>query len=396
MDYRDERDALRARVESLEGALSTAQADVERMRATEAALEASKREVQRLRAEVERLRPSRDRSPQNGRLWALIGGGSLVMIAAFGAAFLLRAGPREPPKPPVPQFPVTNDVPSPVPEEPQVAEPPRPAPPPKPAKPSRSAHAEWNATVKSIQGSGPPAGASCKILAELSGNGSGAGVSDLEVVCGTRFLYRSTDPFSGVSNNGNNVGESAGKAAGTQRYTLMLQDQGTRSGRAQISLDTAQRSGVIWSDNVPTFRVELAMEAESLPVTGEPLIDPENRVERLSEAVVRTGTASKLEGTPGVTPGAQCTVDVSPVTSGDQNCRVRVRCGGKLLYGDGTSGYNKCTVKEGRIGRLSDPRPSSQDSDPILDMDLSENTVVVSDDVDPPWKLTIALTPAAR
>lgn len=53
MDYRDERDALRARIESLEGAVASAQAEVERMRATEAALEASRREVQILRAEME-------------------------------------------------------------------------------------------------------------------------------------------------------------------------------------------------------------------------------------------------------------------------------------------------------------------------------------------------------
>ena len=53
MDYRDERDALRARIESLEGALASAQAEAERMRATEVALDAARREVMLLRSELE-------------------------------------------------------------------------------------------------------------------------------------------------------------------------------------------------------------------------------------------------------------------------------------------------------------------------------------------------------
>jgi len=394
MDYRDERDALRARVESLEGSLSTAQADLERMRATEQALEASKREIQRLKAELDRLRPKQPGDDQTGRLRLIIGVGAVVMIAAFGTAYSLRGGVKPAPSnEPVsaPQIPVQKPEPPPEPPTPQPA--PAPA---QPAKPVRTAHAEWSATVKSSQGAGPAAGTACTIVAELQGDGEDAGVQDLEVVCGSKFLYRSTDPINGMSTRSSGADEVAGKSPGTLRYTVMLEDQGTRSGRAQISLDSKQRTAVVWTENVPTYRVELAVEAESLPRTGDPLIDEANRVERLAATVLRTGSVAKLEGNPGVAAGAQCSVDVSPVAAGAQNCRVRVRCGGKLLYGDGTTGYNKCAIREGRLGRLSDPRPSSQDHDPELEMDLSENTVVVGDDADPPWKVSVALTPAPR
>lgn len=392
MDYRDERDALRARVESLEGALATAQADLERMRATEAALETSKREIQRLRSEVERLRPTQ-RPTQNRGLGLVIAGGSVVMMTAFGAALTLRG--RDAPAPVVVEAPTptaATAVPSPKEPEPapRPAEPPR-RPTPRRAVASRSAHAEWTATVAQSQG-GPPVGTACKILAELAGDGSGAHVGELEVTCGTKFLYRSTDSFNGMSNNGSDATEEPGTAAGTLRHAITYQDQGTRSGRSQISLDTAQRTGVVWSDNVPTFRVELRIVPWSADRTGDPLIDPENRRERLSETVVRTGTVTKTEGTPPAAAGAACTVDVSPAQSGQSNCRIRVRCAGKLLYGDGSSGYNKCALKEGRIGRIDDER--TDDGDPALLMDLAENTVVVRDDGDPSWKVTVLLARA--
>jgi len=353
MDYRNERDGLRARVESLEAALATAQAEVERMRATEAALDAAKREIEQLRNEVGRLPRNQARTPQQGGGKMLVGLGVLTVLGAVCAAFVLlrggsvtTPGPAAPEPPPAATTVVVADPPASEPPPPPPA--PRPATPPAPAVTRRTAHAEWAATVVRSQGAAP--GGACKVAADLAGDGARAGVREVEVSCGARVLYRSTDHFSGVSNNASDVTEVAGKVAGTLRHTLLFQDQGTRSGRAQISLDTNQRSAVVWSDNVPTFRVELRMEPLSLARTGEALIDEENRVERLGEAVVRAGTVTKVEGEPGAAVGKACTVEVSPAQARDSNCRVRVRCDGKVLYGDGGSGYNQCPVKGGRPG----------------------------------------------
>lgn len=397
MDYRDERDALRARVESLEGALASAQAEVERMRATEAALEASRREVHLLRAEMARFRPAQPPQQDGGN------GGSrmltILVVSAFaiGVLYLMfgRAASHPPPtvqEPPAVATPVVPAPPPPPVEPPKPAEPP---PPPEPAKAARTAEVEWKATIARSQGGAPPPGTACKIVGSLSGDGAEARVQGLQVSCGATFLYRSTDRFNGMSNSSRDVAEIAGKTPGTLQYALSYGDQGPRSGRSQIAIDTSQHQGSVWSDNVPTFRVELRLEPLSVPRTGEPLIDPENRKERLAETVVRTGTVTKLEGTPGVAAGAVCSVEVSP-NAGNHNCRIRVRCGGKLFYGDGESGFNQCELKEGRIGRLLDERPSSQDTDPTLDMDLAENTVIVADDAPQAWKLTIGLARAPR
>ena len=392
MEYRDERDALRARVESLEAEIATARAELERMNATEAALEASKNGAQRLRAEIARMRPGAP--PGAGKpsvAWLVLVPVAAAMGIGFGA--LIFARPRV--APPPPPLPVAQ---TPEPTPPPKVDPPEPAKVPEPAAPARSvrtAHVEWTATVKSTQGAGPAPGTSCKILGDLSGDGASTHLDDLEVVCGAKFLYRATDHFNGMANRSSGVSEIPGKDAAL-RYAVILQDQGTRTGRAQISLDTNQKSAVVWSENVPTFRVELTTAPLSEPRTGEPLLDAEHRLERLAEAIVRSGSVSSVEGNPGVSAGAQCTVDVSPASTGDSNCRVRVRCGGKVVYGNGGSGYNKCTIKEGRLGRLEDPRPSSQDSDPQLDMDLAENTVVVRDSGDTSWKISVALSPAGK
>lgn len=396
MDYRDERDALRARLESLEGALTTAQAELERMRATEAALDASRREIQRLRAEVEHLRSGS--RPREGRgLGPLIAVGLAVMAFAFGAAYVLRARPAPSPVEPAP---VAVVVASP----PPTVEPAVPVPPPRPARPARptppardrSAHAEWTATVTTSQGAAPPPGTRCKVLAELSGDGAEAGVSEVEVACGTRILYRSSDKLNGMANMGSDVSEAAGERAGTLKHQLSFQDQGARTGaRTQISLDTALRTGVVWSENVPTFRAELRVDPWSAERDGQPLVDPENRVERFAEAIVRTGTVLEAEAGAPVRAGAACTVDVSPASSGQLNCRVRVRCGGALLYGKESSGYNKCAMNGGRLARLTDERSSAEDGDPALDVDLPENTVILSEGGDSPYKLTIRLTPEA-
>ncbi len=79
-------------------ALATAQADVDRLRATEAALETSKREIVRLRAELGRLRPTPSPDTSNRGLGLLIAGGLVVMAIAAGAWFSLSA--KAPPPPP--------------------------------------------------------------------------------------------------------------------------------------------------------------------------------------------------------------------------------------------------------------------------------------------------------
>lgn len=401
MDYRDERDALRARIESLEGALASAQAEAERVRATEAALDAARREVMLLRSELERYRSPTGQQKQ-GRMWPLLVALAALMAGAFGFAMIARrpspAPDSTPPWTPPPESPQSEPAAPVRPIEPvKPVEPVQePAPPPEPPLPTTTVNVEWKAVVTRAQGAAMPGpGAACVVSAELRGDGKSASVRDLEVRCGDKILHRSTDKFNGMSSTGSDVTEADGKAPGTFQYGLSYVDQGARTGRSQISLDTDAKTLVVWSD-APVFRVELRVEPLTAPRTGPPLIEPKNRVEKIRETVVRTGTIQQLEGTPGLAKGAVCTVDVSPASGKGYNCRVRVRCGGRLIYGDGNSGFNECTIQNGRGEKVNDDRPSSVDHDPTLSLDLSEDTALVTDDGESPFKIQIALTRPAK
>lgn len=388
MDYRDERDALRARVESLESSLASAQAELQRMRATEAALEASRREAMRLRFELERFRPA-GAARESSKVGLVIGGGLAVMTMAFGAAFLLRTKPASPPK--VGDFGPSSQPDIPV-EPPRV--PPRVVEPPHGPTVAttymRSAQVEWPARVLRSQGGAPAVGTACKVLAELRGDGLVAIIGDLEVRCGTTVLYRSSDEINGVSTTSVDVIEVAGKTPDSMREALTYSDVGSRTGRNQFTLSTLQREGTVWSENAPAFRVELQVDSWTVDRQGQPLVDPANRRERLLSPIGVSGAVRSLEGEVQVTQGQACTVDVTPA-SGESNCRVRVRCGSTLLYGAGDSGYNKCTIENGKVGKLVDPRPSAEDTDPMLEMDLSENVVTVRDSGEKPWSVSITL-----
>jgi hypothetical protein len=75
--------------------------------------------------------------------------------------------------------------------------------------------------------------------------------------------------------HGGGFGEEPGKEAGTHTYAVRYSDTGARSGpRTQISLDSTQSQGAVWSDVVPIFRVEFKLPTFSAPVRGDRLLPP--------------------------------------------------------------------------------------------------------------------------
>lgn len=97
--------------------------------------------------------------------------------------------------------------------------------------------------------------------------------------------------------------------------------------------------------------------------------------------------------------GTPCTVTTEP-SSGTYNCRIRVTCGGQMLYGSGSSGYNQCQIRA-TIGsmptmEIHDRGPSYSDGDPLLDAYLPAGPVSISDRMGPvTWRVSIGnLSPA--
>lgn len=281
MNYRDERDALRGRVEGLEQDLQ----DARRMQQDDASKRARIEQIEaRMRETEENLRAMRSELVELGAapkpkknpvpLFAGMGVASLVVAAI--AMFLVRA-PAPPPAPVVhsPQPVAADPVPAitPLPEIP--TDDPLPL---KPPAPARQIQAQWVGKATRIQGLAGGPGAPCIVDATLESGGKDGRVSELSVKCSGKVVYHSVDKLEGMSMLGYGLAEEAGKEAGTHAYAVKYTDTGARSGpRTQVSIDTAHGQGVAWSEVVPIFRVEFSVPTLSTPVKGEALLSGNER-----------------------------------------------------------------------------------------------------------------------
>lgn len=95
---------------------------------------------------------------------------------------------------------------------------------------------------------------------------------------------------------------------------------------------------------------------------------------------VRAAQASGLRPTPGA---PRCELFGGPVPN-DQvfNCRLVVRCGDTLLYGAGSSGYNRCEVEGGSIVGAIDEGTSPVDTDAAVTLNVGARILRVSDEKD--------------
>jgi hypothetical protein len=287
MDYRDERDALRGRVENLEQDLAAAkqQLHVEGDAGRAARIAEIERQMAEARGFLEKLSDELDalKTPPAGpRLPARQRNGAamIAMVAlacaggmtiAYGLAVRslppARDVPRSPFQPALPSLPGASTITLPRAPPPMVE--PMPVP--------RTVVAAWEGRVTRVTGVPPVApGRACRVEATLRRAGNQIDVDQLDVQCGGQTIYDSRIPLNGVSMNGAGVVEQTGRSpAGTNVYRLGYQDQGARSGRRnEISLDTDEKSAAVWKTSVPAFRVEIALPKWSTPVVADPLLGP--------------------------------------------------------------------------------------------------------------------------
>jgi hypothetical protein len=374
MDYRDERDALRARVESLEGEVASTRAELERMRATENALGAARRENEKLRSEVRRLTGKGSRS-RTARPAALVSGGVLCAVTigglVMGAARWRMSGDQGPsPRPSV---------------QAGAAE--------RPPEGLREVTATWSARVGRAEGLPFDHHAPCTLRAKLKSDGREHAMPDVEVACSGKALYRSSDQLEGVSSMRHNVEEAPGPEAGSYRAALSFEDQGTRTGeRAQASIHTSAGVVVVWKDTAPAYRVELEVDELSAPWEGRALLARNERLRPDFRAVIeRAGRVSVVNDFGLVTPEMACSVRVRPAFGRERSCRVAVRCGAATLYGAELGGFAACTAEGGRPIVARDASPSEIDRDPVVEVNLAQGTVEVSDTRPNAWSVKIEL-----
>lgn len=107
------------------------------------------------------------------------------------------------------------------------------------------------------------------------------------------------------------------------------------------------------------------------------------------QPVVRPGQVTAVTGTAPANLDDTCVVTVVSRDGGENlNCQTTVRCGDTTIYGGGSIGYLVCGIKDGQPAFGVDHETRG---DPMLELNLAGNTVVVSDGPEPKYSVTIAL-----
>lgn len=78
--------------------------------------------------------------------------------------------------------------------------------------------------------------------------------------------------------------------------------------------------------------------------------------------------------------GDACVVEVLRTDDAYYNCRIRVECGGDMVYGLADGGYNACHREGDEVVFARDRNGTRVDGDPRLYFDLTGGRVFVSDD----------------
>ncbi|HSO00477.1 MAG TPA: hypothetical protein VLS89_19430 [Candidatus Nanopelagicales bacterium] len=262
--YREERDALRARAESLEQDLGQVRGELrEAQQALDAAQRATPRErleqlerdlaaAQRGLRDLKGQMAATERPPPPSRIGALVAATTvgLTLLGAGTALVLMRPSPVHVAEP------VQVEEPAQV-EEPQI-----------PAAPAAERardrfEARWEGSVVSASGVNLRAGSPCVAEARLaSTQGEEAiEVEGLTVRCGGVDLYRSSDELNGVSM----LRSGAAMAADGKGYALIYDDTGDRTGdRSQVSLGSAAGEARVWRATVPSFDVRIKLSRTSM------------------------------------------------------------------------------------------------------------------------------------
>jgi hypothetical protein len=143
----------------------------------------------------------------------------------------------------------------------------------------------------------------------------------------------------------------------------------------------------------------------TLTVSTSPWSGQPNDQPQVIPTQLRSGVASLVTGPAPVAAQTPCDVLVTPAESGRLNCRIRVTCGGAIIYGrdaGGTSyGFAECVLSSdyGRppVIRAQDAMTTPADGDPRVDLDTSLGQVTVIDDgASGPWAVTVSFTSPAQ
>lgn len=281
MGYRDDREALRQKAETLTAELEETRELLEETRAKLGAQEAKdvqdEAQLAALSAKLKKLEKKAARQqgtvnrpfdPETGQpltdeqianqkfLGWTLGGLLLVVFVVF--MVMLIASPKE------------NET------APTAANP-TPARPSPPIPPARTARVVFQGEVVDATGISIQKGAPCTLHAELVATGQTQTIPDLYVICGSSLLYKKGETNGDImmSNSKWEFWEKPGPApTGPHHYQVLFEDRGTRNIKLfQITLDSREKKMRLFRDEPERATVEVRLHEESGDVQGERLFD---------------------------------------------------------------------------------------------------------------------------
>jgi hypothetical protein len=92
-----------------------------------------------------------------------------------------------------------------------------------------------------------------------------------------------------------------------------------------------------------------------------------------------------------VAAGTRCDVLVAATEIDMLDCRVTITCNDEILYGGEDQGYLPCRVLEGEPTTGEDLSGLEDDGDPMLDMNLPNGRIVVTNDRPSIWRADLAI-----
>jgi serine/threonine protein kinase len=236
----------------------------------------------------------------------------------------------------------------------------------------------WSGHLDSSTGAAPPVGAACTLTAIAVSRGGRAQQDRLTFQCQGEMLYDSSAPLSGMSDSMFDLVETVdGDEPLTFSYELGAKDIGPRSPpRAQIMVFTPRRELDAWRDTTSPFRVHATMDVDSAERPGKPV--RADTAPAFDEVVTRAARVISKTGAPPFTAPV-CLLRISPRRTLEKDCRVRLECGGHVIYGADNSGFDDCVITGRQPQGFVDPAPTPKDGDPELTCDLVAETATLAD-----------------
>ena len=246
--------------------------------------------------------------------------------------------------------------------------------------------------VRSVDGvEGLEPGAGC-----VADRGLGQrGFETLQVRCGTpegvvTVFDGAADTGGGIEQMSGSVQESIALSGGVVRsmaYSLTGQWSGPQ---AQIQLDPTQRALRVWRSGLGAN--DLLVHLESSAGSAGELTGSGTTGENTNP--FGRGTLARLE-LRGAAPAVlgeldteNCVLRTVPIRSGHLTGRFLVRCGDRILYGAGQSGWVPAPASGEIAGPVEDADMSPADTDPAMTYTVDTITLV-----EPEWRLMFDVRP---